>query len=116
MAIFGLFGGQNKGDLERGLEKTKDSVIKRISRAVIGKTTVDDEVLDNLEEALISSDVGVTTTLRIIERLQARVRRDKFMNTSNSTASSGRRSLTCSGRTKPVRLQSTALKHYRNPM
>ena len=82
MAIFGLFGGQNKGDLERGLEKTKDSVIKRISRAVIGKTTVDDEVLDNLEEALISSDVGVTTTLRIIERLQARVRRDKFMNTS----------------------------------
>ena len=82
MAIFGLFGGQNKGDLERGLEKTKESVIKRISRAVMGKSTIDDEVLDNLEEALISSDVGVNTTLRIIERLQARVQRDKFMSTS----------------------------------
>jgi fused signal recognition particle receptor len=82
MAIFGLFGGQSKSELDRGLEKTKESVIMRISRAVMGKTTVDDEVLDNLEEALISSDVGVTTTLRIIERLQARVLRDRFMNTN----------------------------------
>jgi fused signal recognition particle receptor len=80
MAIFGLFGG-NKDDLKKGLEKTKESVIKRLSRAVMGKTTVDDEVLDNLEEALISSDVGVNTTLRIIERLQKRVRSDRYMGT-----------------------------------
>jgi fused signal recognition particle receptor len=81
MAIFGLFGTKDKGDLERGLEKTKESVVKRLSRAILGKTTVDSEVLDNLEEALIASDVGVNTTLRIIERLQARVLRDKYMNT-----------------------------------
>jgi fused signal recognition particle receptor len=81
MAIFGLFGKQNKDDLNKGLEKTKDGVIKKISRAIIGKSTIDDEVLDNLEEVLISSDVGVTTTLRIIERLQARVKRDKYMST-----------------------------------
>jgi fused signal recognition particle receptor len=81
MAIFGLFGKQGKEDLNRGLEKTKESVVKRLSRAIIGKSNVDDEVLDNLEEALISCDVGVATTLRIIERLQARVNRDKFMNT-----------------------------------
>jgi fused signal recognition particle receptor len=78
MAIFGLFG--NKDDLDRGLEKSKESVVKRISRAIIGKSSVDDEVLDNLEEALISSDVGVNTTLRIIKRLQERVNRDKYMN------------------------------------
>ena len=64
MAIFGLFNKQNKDDLGRGLEKTKESVVKRLSRAVMGKSSVDDEVLDNLEEALISSDVGVNTTLR----------------------------------------------------
>jgi fused signal recognition particle receptor len=81
MAIFGLFSKQNKDDLSRGLEKTKDSVVKRLSRAVMGKSSVDDEVLDNLEEALISSDVGVNTTLRIIERLQARVNREKYLNT-----------------------------------
>jgi fused signal recognition particle receptor len=81
MAIFGLFSKQNKDDLNRGLEKTRESVIKRLSRAVMGKSRVDDEVLDNLEEALISSDVGVNTTLRIIERLQARVLRERYMNT-----------------------------------
>jgi fused signal recognition particle receptor len=81
MAIFGLFGKQSKEDLNRGLEKTKESVVKRLSRAILGKSQVDDEVLDNLEEALISSDVGVETTLRIIERLQARVLRERFMNT-----------------------------------
>jgi len=80
MALFGLFG-KKKEDLDQGLEKTKESMVMRISRAIIGKSTVDDEVLDNLEEALISSDVGVNTTLRIIERLQARVDRDKYMNT-----------------------------------
>jgi fused signal recognition particle receptor len=82
MAIFGLFGKKDNEDLNRGLEKTKESVISRISRAVIGKSAVDDEVLDKLEEALISSDVGVATTLRIIERLQIRVNRDKYLNTS----------------------------------
>lgn len=81
MAVFGLFGKQSHDDLNRGLEKTKESVVKRLSRAIMGKSTVDDEVLDNLEEALISSDVGVNTTLRIIERLQTRVNREKFMNT-----------------------------------
>lgn len=81
MAIFGLFSKQNKEDLNRGLEKTKESVVKRLSRAIMGKSRVDDEVLDNLEEALISSDVGVNTTLRIIERLQARVSHDHYMNT-----------------------------------
>lgn len=81
MAIFGLFGKQSKEDLNRGLEKTKDNVVKRLSRAILGKSNVDDEVLDNLEEALISSDVGVDTTLRIIERIQARVNREKYMNT-----------------------------------
>lgn len=81
MAIFGIFNKRSSEDLSRGLEKTKDSVVKKLSRAIMGKSSVDDEVLDNLEEALISSDVGVNTTLRIIERLQARVLRDKYMNT-----------------------------------
>jgi fused signal recognition particle receptor len=81
MAIFGLFNKQSNDDLSHGLEKTKESVLKRLSRAVLGKSTVDDEVLDNLEEALISSDVGVNTTLKIIERIQNRVNREKFMNT-----------------------------------
>jgi fused signal recognition particle receptor len=81
MAIFGLFDSKSKDDLNRGLEKTKESVIKKLSRAVMGKARVDDEVLDNLEEVLISSDVGVSTTLRIIERIQSRVLRDKYMGT-----------------------------------
>jgi fused signal recognition particle receptor len=81
MAIFGLFGGQNKENLNKGLEKTKENVIRKLSRAVLGKSYVDDEVLDNLEEALISSDVGVDTTLRIINRIQDRVSRDKYMGT-----------------------------------
>jgi fused signal recognition particle receptor len=79
MAIFGLFGGQSKDDLNKGLEKTKESVVKRLSRALMGKSKVDDEVLDNLEEALISSDVGVDTTLRIIDRVQKRVRSDRYV-------------------------------------
>jgi fused signal recognition particle receptor len=78
----GFFSKDKKADLERGLEKTKESVFKKLSRAVIGKSRVDDEVLDSLEEVLISSDVGVETTLRIIERIEARVSKDKFLNTS----------------------------------
>jgi fused signal recognition particle receptor len=81
MAIFGLFDSQKKDDLNKGLEKTKDNVIKKLSRAILGKTTVDDEVLDNLEEALVSSDVGVDTTLRIIKRIQLRVMHEKYMGT-----------------------------------
>ena len=64
---------ENKEDLDKGLEKTKTSVFSRISKAIMGKSTVDDEVLDNLEEILITSDVGVETTLKIIDRIQARV-------------------------------------------
>lgn len=82
MAFFGLFGKEKKETLDKGLEKSKESVLQKISRAIVGKSTVDDEVLDNLEEALINSDVGVETTLRIIERIQERVARDKYMNTT----------------------------------
>ena len=73
---------ENKEDLDKGLEKTKESVFSRISKAIVGKSTVDDEVLDNLEEILITSDVGVDTTLRIIDRIQARVARDKYVGTN----------------------------------
>jgi fused signal recognition particle receptor len=71
-----------KKELDKGLEKTRETVFKKLSRAVVGKSKVDDEVLDNLEEALITSDVGVDTTLRIIERIEARVSKDKYLNTS----------------------------------
>ena len=73
---------ENKEDLDKGLEKTKESVFSRISKAIVGKSTVDDEVLDNLEEILITSDVGVETTLKIIDRIQARVARDKYVGTN----------------------------------
>ncbi len=73
---------EQKEDLDKGLEKTKTTVFSRISKAIIGKSTVDDEVLDNLEEILITSDVGVETTLKIIDRIQARVARDKYVGTS----------------------------------
>jgi fused signal recognition particle receptor len=78
----GLFTSDKKKNLDRGLEKTKESVFKKLSRVVVGKSRVDDEVLDDLEEVLITSDVGVETTLRIIERIEKRVSRDKFLNTS----------------------------------
>ena len=82
MAFFGLFSKNKQETLDKGLEKSKESVLGKISRAIVGKSTVDDDVLDNLEEALITSDVGVETTLRIIERIQARVARDKYMGTA----------------------------------
>lgn len=72
---------EERVDLEKSLDKTKESVFKKITRAVAGKSSVDDEVLDNIEEALVTSDVGVDTTLRIIERLQQRVKRDKYLGT-----------------------------------
>lgn len=79
MAFFGLFGKEKKESLNKGLEKTKESVFKKLARAVVGKSKVDDEVLDNLEEVLITSDVGVETTVKIIERIEERVRKDKYM-------------------------------------
>lgn len=80
--VMGIFSSDKKKNLDRGLEKTKESVFKKLSRAVVGKSKVDDEVLDKLEEVLITSDVGVETTLRIIERIEARVSKDKFLSTS----------------------------------
>ncbi len=81
MGIFDFFSRGKKEDLDRGLEKTKQSFFSKITRAILGKSKVDDEVLDNLEEVLISSDVGVATTLKIIERIQKRVDREKVLNT-----------------------------------
>lgn len=82
MGIFGLFNKNKKETLDKGLEKTKQSVFDKLSRAIAGKSKVDDEVLDNLEEVLITSDVGVDTTLKIIERIEERVTRDKYVSTS----------------------------------
>lgn len=82
MALPGFAGRTKKENLNKGLEKTKENVFLKLSRAIIGKSKVDDEVLDNLEEVLVSSDVGVETTLRIIERIEARVSREKYLNTS----------------------------------
>lgn len=80
MALFGLFSKEKKESLDKGLEKTKRGFFEKLSRAVVGKSKVDDSVLDSLEEALITSDVGVETTLRIIERIEARVSRDKYVS------------------------------------
>jgi fused signal recognition particle receptor len=82
MGLFSFFSKDKKSDLDKGLEKTRDSVFNRISKAIIGKSKVDDDVLDELEEILVSSDVGVATTLRIIERIQKRVAKDKFLGTA----------------------------------
>ena len=80
MALFGLFGKTKKENLDKGLEKTKESVFQKLARVVVGKSKVDEEVLDDLEEVLITSDVGVETTMRIIKRIEERVSRDKYMN------------------------------------
>lgn len=79
MAFFGLFSKEKKETLNKGLEKTKQSFLSKIARSFVGKSKVDDEVLDNLEEILITSDVGVETTLKIIERIEERVARDKVL-------------------------------------
>ncbi len=87
MGFFGkIFSREKKEKLDSGLEKTKTGVWSKITRAVAGKSTVDDEVLDNLEEAFITSDVGVDTTLKIIDRLKARVARDKYVGSSELNA------------------------------
>ena len=77
-----LFSKEKKDSLDKGLEKTKDNFFSKLGKAVIGKSTVDEEVLDNLEEALVSSDVGIDTTLKIIDRIQKRVAKDKYLGTA----------------------------------
>jgi len=82
MGVFKIFSREKKEKLDEGLDKTRSSVFSKISKAVVGKSKVDDEVLDNLEEILVTSDVGVQTTLKIIERIEERVARDKYLGTS----------------------------------
>ena len=86
MGIFSFFSKEKKETLDTGLSKTKENVFSKITRAIAGKSKVDDEVLDNLEEVLITSDVGVDTTLKIISRIEDRVARDKYVTTSELTA------------------------------
>jgi fused signal recognition particle receptor len=76
-----IFGKKEKQSLDEGLEKTRENIFSRITKAVAGKSTVDEEVLDNLEDALVSADVGIDTTVKIIERIEQRVARDKYINT-----------------------------------
>ena len=85
MGIFGFFSKDKKVKLDKGLEKTKENVFNKLSRAVAGKTTIDELALDDIEEALITSDIGVETTLKIIEKLEERVAKDKYINTSELT-------------------------------
>ena len=82
MGLFDLFGKKKKETLDKGLEKTKENVFSKLARAVAGKSKVDDEVLDDLEEILVTSDVGVDTTIKIIHRIEERVARDKYVSTS----------------------------------
>lgn len=85
MGIFSIFKKnkeQERETLDQGLSKTKESLFSKISKSILGRSTVDDSVLDALEETLITSDVGVETTLKIIDRLQARIKRDKYINTN----------------------------------
>lgn len=82
MGLFSFFSKDKKESLDKGLEKTKETVFSKLSKAIIGKSRVDDEVLDNLEEILVTSDVGVDTTLKIIDRIEKRVAREKYLGTS----------------------------------
>ncbi len=82
MGFFGLFSKEKKEDLDKGLEPSRTGFLGKLTRAIAGKSTVDDEVLDQLEETLVQSDVGVETTLKIIDRIQKRVARDKYVGTS----------------------------------
>jgi fused signal recognition particle receptor len=84
--MFGLFSKDKKESLDKGLQKSKESFFGKLGKALVGKSTVDDEVLDNLEEALVSADVGVETTLKIIDRIQQRVARDKYLGTNELDA------------------------------
>lgn len=82
MGLFGFFNKEKKESLDKGLEKTRESFFSKITKTLIGKTSIDDEVLDNLEEILVTSDVGVETTLKIVKRIQDRVARDKYSGAS----------------------------------
>ena len=82
MGLLSFFTKKNKEDLDKGLEKTKSSFLGKLSKAIAGKSKVDSDVLDSLEETLVTSDVGVGTTLKIIERIETRVSRDKYLGTS----------------------------------
>ena len=82
MGVFSIFSKEKKENLDKGLEKTKKGVFSKISKAIVGKSKVDEKVLDDLEEILVTSDVGVSTTLKIIERIEKRVARDKYLGTS----------------------------------
>ncbi len=81
MGIFDIFSKNKEEKLDQGLSKTRSTFFGRLGKAIVGKSTVDTEVLDNLEEALVSSDVGVETTIRIIERIEKRVAQDKYVGT-----------------------------------
>ena len=85
MGLFGLFSKKKKETLDEGLSKTKENVFSKLARAVAGRSTVDDSVLDELEDVLVTSDVGVETTLKIIRRIEERVARDKYVSTSELT-------------------------------
>jgi fused signal recognition particle receptor len=82
MGLFGLFNREKKESLDKGLEKTRDSFFSKLTKTLIGKSTIDDDVLDNLEEILVTSDVGVETTLKIVKRIQDRVARDKYTSSN----------------------------------
>ncbi|MDR1719631.1 MAG: signal recognition particle-docking protein FtsY [Dysgonamonadaceae bacterium] len=82
MGLFDFFSKDKKEDLDKSLSKTKESVFSKIARSIAGKSKIDDDVLDNLEEVLVSSDVGVETTLKIISRIESRIRREKYINTN----------------------------------
>jgi fused signal recognition particle receptor len=86
MGLFNFFSKDNKENLDKGLSKTKENVFSKISRAIAGKSKVDEDVLDNLEEILVTSDVGVETTLKIIERIEKRIAKDKYINTNELTS------------------------------
>ena len=85
MGLFEIFSKKKKETLDQGLEKTKENIFSRLTRAVAGKSRVDDDVLDELEEILVTSDVGVDTTLKIIDRIVGRVGRNKYVNTDEPT-------------------------------
>ncbi|MCK5775779.1 MAG: signal recognition particle-docking protein FtsY [Bacteroidales bacterium] len=86
MGLFSFFSKEKKKDLDKGLEKTKSSIFTKLSKSIAGKTTIDDDVLDDLEEILVTSDVGVDTTLKIIDKIEARVAKDKYLGTSELNA------------------------------
>ena len=104
----GLFSRKEKKEtLDQGLTKTKESFFAKLSKTILGKSTVDDSVLDNLEETLITSDVGVETTLKIIDKLQERIKRDKYISTSELNSILRPKSPPCSANTMALSLRTS---------